>query len=376
MRLTIGRWVATILGCWTLVAVLLVPLPATPKTTWFGVYPPEMSSSVEALAAAAADLNDAVREYRVAQGVARWKAQGASDAVQIDRSVPASIAALMRTVAENEWHRAGDSASASSASVFIYFDTSAIAGASSPNNRRALEVRRPADVWYALPEITDGERCVVLVRVRTTTVADLTPLGERSLLGPCAFFAAFGKPGAAVRQWLDATRYRAAYFPDWDRPRVPSADPAAFYTLDPEASRCLTDRPGGCAAALGRNAPAGSPTRFVAGNSPGEGSRRSALRLGDGAPRFLADAVRELGHSRFAQFWTSAAPLDSAFASAAHGSLDEWAARWLERSYGKPQRLPAVRLQELLGVAVVMPVLMLVAAGRRERVLSERFRLV
>ena len=375
MRLTIGRWVAAILGCCAFVAVLLLPLPkkAAP-TTWFGQAPAGMSASVEALAAAAADRNDAIRDYRVAQGVARWKTQHAADIVQIDPATPARVAEFMRTVVQNEWHRVGSSASASHATVFVYYDTSTFAGIASPNNRRTAEVRRPADVWFALPQITDGERCVVLVRVRATTVAEVKHLSERSVLGPCAYFAAFGKPGTAVRRWLDATNYRAALLPDWDKPRAPVVDPSAIYTLDTEASRCLTGDRRGCADALGMNAlTAGSGT--VGGNSLGEGSRGRALVLGEAAPRLLADAAREYGLTRFARFWTSNAPLDSAFAGAAGVSLTEWTGQWLEGTYGKPQRSRSVQLHELFWLAVLIPVLLLIAAGRRERVLAERLEL-
>jgi hypothetical protein len=97
--------------------------------------------------------------------------------------------------------------------------------------------------------------------------------------------------------------------------------------------------------------------------------------LGDASSRFLADAVRELGSARFAQFWTSSAPLESAFAGAANVSLDEWTARWLEHSYGKRQRSPAIRMPEILWLVVLLPLLVVIAASKREWVLSERFRL-
>jgi hypothetical protein len=341
---------------------------------WFGQNPAEMSGSVDALLAAAAERNNAINDYRVAQAVARWKAHNTNEAVQIDASTPAPIADFMRTIGVNEWRRTGNRAPANHAAVFVYFDTSTIAGAGSPNNPRTAELRRPVDVWYALPEATDGERCVVLVRIRDSTVAQLTDLGERSLLGPCAYFAAFGKPGRAVHQWLEATNYRGIRVPDWDMARAPTIDEASLYTLTPEARWCLTGKPGGCARALNRHAVPGPATRVVDGNTSGEASRHRTLRLGDASPRFLADAVRELGAPRFAQFWTSSAPLDSAFAGAASMPLDDWTAHWLERSYGKPKRLAVVRDQDILWFAILIPVLMLVAAGRRERVLVDRFR--
>ena len=375
MRLTIGRWVVSILACCALVAAIALPLPKKATTTWFGQFPTSMSSSVEALTAAAADLNDAVRDYRVTQGLARWKAHKSSDAVQIDAATPAPVADFMRTVAEDAWRRAGTRASANHAAIFVYFDTSTITRVGSPNNRRTAEPRLFADVWYALPGITDGERCVVLVRVRVPAVEQLKQIRDQSLLGPCAYFAAFGKPGPAVHQWLEATNYRGVRFPDWDKARAPAIDESPLYTLNPEASHCLTGEASGCARALNRYAVAGPAVRVVDGNTSAERSRRRTLHLGEASPRFLADAVRELGPARFTQFWASSAPLDSAFASAANVSIDQWTAQWLERSYGKPQRLAAIRLRDVLWLAVLTPVLVLVAASRRERVLVERLRL-
>jgi hypothetical protein len=375
MRLTIGRWITVILACCAFVAALLLPLPRTATTNWFGQNPAVMSASVEALVAATSDRNDAIREYRVAQGIARWKANASTDAVQIDASTPGPVGDFMRTVAETEWRRAGSQASPRHAAVFVYFDTSAIAGNASPNGRRTAELQRPADVWFALPEVTDGERCVVLVRVRVPSVAQITHLRERSLLGPCAYFAAFGKPGPSVHRWLEATNYRAARYPDWDKPRAPAVDAAAVYSLGPKSSRCLTGKSGGCATALRTTGASGAPSRVIDGNSSGDGGRRRTVMLGDASPRFLADAVRELGSDRFAQFWTSSAAIESAFAGAANVSLDDWTARWLERSYGKQHGRPVIRLPDLLWLTVLLPLFVLISAGRRERVLTERLRL-
>lgn len=375
MRLTIGRWLTVILACCAFVTALLLPLPRKATKNWFGQNPAMMAASVEALVAATSERNDAIRDYRVAQGIARWKANGSADAVQIDASTPAPIGDFMRAVAQAEWRRAGSQASPRHAAVFVYFDTSTIAGGATPNGHRTAELRRPADVWFALPEVTDGERCVVLVRVRVPSVAQITHLGERSLLGPCAYFAAFGKPGPSVHRWLEATNYRAARYPDWDRPRAPSVDVAAVYSLGPEAIRCRTGKSGGCATALRTTGASGVPSRVIDGNSSGDGGRRRTVLLGDASPRFLADAVREFGSDRFAQFWTSSAPIESAFAGAANVSLDEWTARWLERSYGKQQGPPAIRLPDLLWLAVLLPLFVLISAGKRERVLTERLRL-
>jgi hypothetical protein len=178
-----------------------------------------------------------------------------------------------------------------------------------------------------------------------------------------------------VTSWLAATRYRAARLPDWDKPHAPAVDPAAIYTLSSDAGRCLTRASASCLTALGADKPQPAATSVIDGNSLAENPRTRTVTVGDAAPRFLADAVRELGRARFTQFWTSSAPLESAFASASGVPLDRWTNRWLQRSYGTVRQLPTVHLSDLLWLALTLPVLILVAASKRERVLTERFRL-
>jgi hypothetical protein len=280
----------------------------------------------------------------------------------------------MRSTVQEQWQRAGNLASSTHAGVFVYFDTSAIPMPPARESR-SVDVRRTADVWYALPQITDGERCVVLVRVRSAAIAQLTPLRERSLLGPCAYYAAFGQPGPNVRRWLEATDYRGARQPDWDRPRAPAVDASAIYALGSEAGRCLTGSRAHCRKAIGGVPGDTTRIRVVDGNSSGEARGGRTIALGEASTRFLADAVRELGPSRFASFWSSNMSTDSAFLAASGVSLDQWTAQWLERSYGAPRSMRVVRARDLLWLAVALPLLVLIATGRRERVLTERFRL-
>ena len=199
--------------------------------------------------------------------------------------------------------------------------------------------------------------------------------GERSLLGPCAFYAAFGKPGAAVQRWLAATGFRPARLPDWDKPHAPAVDPAAIYALSNDAGRCLTGPVASCLSALGVNAQPDDATYLIDGNSLGDNARTRPIALGSTEPRFLADAVRELGPRRFKQFWTSSAALEAAFASASGSSLDRWTARWLQASYGTRRQPPMVGRRDLLWLAIALPLLIVIAASKRERVLTERFRL-
>ncbi|HEY6853922.1 MAG TPA: hypothetical protein VI139_06725, partial [Gemmatimonadales bacterium] len=53
---------------------------------------------------------------------------------------------------------------------------------------------------------------------------------------------------------------------------------------------------------------------------------------------YLADLVRAMGRERFARFWRSPLPRDSAFAAAFGVPMDEWTHRWLV------ERRPGVRV--------------------------------
>lgn len=395
MDMTVSRWWAGVGAACALTALVLIPFAAKSRLPWVTEPPQELRLEMQGLTRVAGELTDAVRAYRLTQALAIWRsAMNAREArdttgVRLDASVPASIGDAVRAVARDQWARLGPGASSAHAELFVYFDSSDVpTPVGEPRGRRsgrALESRRAVDVWFALPEATDGSRCVALVRLRTLDPTQVERLRTRSLLGPCGFYAAFGAPSVGVRAWLSATDFRAARYTDWDIARAPATDTRMIYWLGSEAARCLTTGGESCLSALrlDRGLPAGAshaappaPDRaLVIDDAPGPRPESQRLSLGDGESHLLADMVRDLGRDRFALFWSAPSPTPvTAFAIASDVGIDTWTRHWLARTYGPPPARPGLRAGELAWLAVALPCLVAAAGRRRDRVLVERLR--
>jgi len=242
---------------------------------------------------------------------------------------------------------------------------------------------------HLLPDSTDRTTCVALIpawywhwtaTLRTSSVPGRNQQVEdwlREGLGPCAFIAAWGVPGPAVRRWLARRNYDLAAFPSWDRewsmpsqwvsvrfPRVENATPTwwwpAVYGHPIAAIGCLAGRATSCrTAVLSDSAP-----RLLTGD-PGWWVRNERLVLGS---RYLGDVAREVGHERFRRFWNSPEPVDTALAAALRMPIGAWTERWERRfaprlPLGAAAPLGASVLGILLGAAAVV----LVARGAARR---------
>jgi len=248
--------------------------------------------------------------------------------------------------------------------------------------RRVLEPRRFLDVAFALPQATDGERCVALVRLRGVSPAHIAALRQQSLIGVCGFFAAFGLPGEGIRPWLTATGYRFARHSDWAVARAPAIDASSLYGLGDAGGLCLTGSTSGCLDALGVKRVGTGDERpgtdrvawvmdaatstFATSPLP-----RPTTALGAAEDGLLADAVRSIGPDRFAEFWASGATPDAAFLASTGSSLELWTQQWLTRTYGSIGERPSVRVRDVVWLAIAAPLLLVVAARPRERVLAE-----
>jgi len=319
------------------------------------------------------------------QGLERWRAasaRGDTTLVRLDASVPAALQSTVRMAAEDQWATLAPRASAAAAEVFIYIDSSTIPRATVVDTeRRALEPRRFVDVSFAMPAVGRA-RCVTLVRLRGTSAAHVAALRNQSLLGPCRFYASFGLPGNGVRVWLGSTRYRFVRRSEWAVPRAPAIDPSALYTLGKQGTRCLTGTPSACTTSLGLGSPSSvaepDATNPLAGDF--DAARTSSMTatapdtrsLGEDEGALLADAVRDIGSERFAEFWRSDLEPDVAFAAATGETLGNWTQRWLGRSYGPVPDSPAPRASSVVWLAVISAIGLFVAARPRQAVLSER----
>ena len=63
---------------------------------------------------------------------------------------------------------------------------------------------------------------------------------------------------------------------------------------------------------------------------------------------YFADLVRDRGHERFARFWRSPLPRDSAFAQAYGLSIEDWTQHWLAGRHPDVRVGPAIRLSSVL----------------------------
>ena len=384
MGLTLWRWVAGVtVGCGALAAALL-PFPESVAERWTAAAPEPLAGEVRRFTADVGRTQAALRAYRAATGLALWRsAVEHSDtmSVRIDQSVPRAIADGVRDVAAEQWRALGP-ASAANAQIFVYVDSTTVPRATTTaTSRRPLEPRRFVDVSFVLPQATDGSRCVALVRLGGATPAHVDALRRQSLVGVCGFFAAFGLPGAGVRQWLEATDYRSARRSDWHVALAPAIDASAVYGIGAAGGRCLTGEPGACLDVLGAGQPdtygrgvtSASPTFVLDGLAtvnPGDRAR-SRSELGNVEVELLMSAVREFGAERFGRFWRSETVPDAAFGSAHGVTLDTWTRQWLTRTFGALPSRPTVRLSYVVWVALAAPLLLVVAARPRERVLCE-----
>lgn len=247
--------------------------------------------------------------------------------------------------------------------------------------------------WYVMPGATNGRVCLVLptqdylrrsVFFLFEPVASI-PQDEGSALlralGPCAFYTAFGTPGAGIERWLRAQDYATANRADWEHPparllrlsaaelseliggghmweflRAASSGAFELGQLNLQSRACAHGRLDQCrGVALAPFADLRSPLgrQYAV-------ARQWSFYREDLGGAFLSDLVRLKGREQFAQFWHSDLPVDSAFTQAFGVTMEEWTHRWLLGNIEHPRFGPVVRFASvvfglgLVGVAVVV----------------------
>jgi hypothetical protein len=247
---------------------------------------------------------------------------------------------------------------------------------------RVLAGDAPPDATlYLLPEATGGGGCVVVVELGRWRRTAHLPRILRRALGPCAYYHAFGSPGPHLRAWLGRSAFHPAQETDWEgtpreseswrRPdplvsegrdleRVIEAVWQGPYLETPAQTACAAGRLASCARVL--DAPEGPYYRQR--RWPDLEARGGFVRQGPlaywWAPEpgyFFADLVRTQGRERFARFWQSSLPVDSAFAATFGVPLDRYVSEWLRGDrtirLGSSIRTSSVLLS-LLFVALVV----------------------
>jgi hypothetical protein len=294
--------------------------------------------------------------------------------VFISDSYDADLRSVMEKVTRDA--RSGRSGNAGRVDVFVINDTSR-------SVRGVSRMLSTTEVRYEMPTVP-GTRCHVYVRtgtnrafIRRVLMYEIT---SQQLLGPCAYFAAFGEPGPLVRQWMDSVGWLYSLEGSWTVAPViadrrddddgifkgPSPAIGALNVLA-GGSQCIKGDLDVCERAIGMTTPFTSRARMrLAGGTYSQalGYRRfSNAGLGMLAGEFLADATRELGRDRFKAFWTSPDSVNVAFQKVTGQRWGAFVRQWMISRYGAIDAGP--RLSGFaIGVSTLLVIVALVATMR------------
>jgi hypothetical protein len=279
--------------------------------------------------------------------------------VRRDAAMPAALMARLDRLADRAIRLAPDSNGTGTDIVFLYDTLSTMRGAS---------VRRGGtSTDYVLPRAA-GERCTVLVHVeqegdtpRNRAGTFATESAARQLLGPCAYYRAFGIPGARVEAWLRERGWMFVGDGSWHEATPPyqfantgywgptfgfggaslgATSVPVLLEMNMDGARCAWGQAAACDRVLltrQRRLPAVIDGNVLFYSYPflNRGDEWYGSRpFGRRERHLLADMVRTLGRERFARFWSSSEPVPAAFAQVAGEPLDAWATRWTSEQYG------------------------------------------
>ena len=277
-----------------------------------------------------------------------------------DSGIPAEARVPLDSLASRAVRAVRDSGRMGIDIVFLYDTVTTV---------RGVAVRRFGPYTdYVLPSRAD-DRCTVLVhvgndptiRVQLARIIRSEEAAEQ-LLGPCAYYRAFGMPGRLVDVWLRDRGWAFAHDGSWLRPAptidlTPNRGPgfgtgqgvSFLWEMRIDGARCGLGETDSCTRALIDRPPSEGSTWY--GYTPptfwnynvlyqsysalGRGRDAYYRRvLGRREPFLLADMVRILGRERFARFWTSNESVPAAFERAAGEPIGRWTSRWVVDQYG------------------------------------------
>ena len=290
--------------------------------------------------------------------------------VFISDSYDADLRSVLEKVTRDARNSHSGSGSGGGVDVFVINDVS-------QSVRGVSRTMSYTDVRYEMPS-TPGVRCRVYVRtgtnrayIRRVLMYENTP---QQLLGPCAYFAAFGEPGPLVRQWMLSLGWLYALEGSWtvapvavserDESDVFFKGPSpALGVLNVEAGgpECIKGDIAVCENAIGMTPRIASRARARLAGATYSQSLGYRARLGSGIGQlsgdFLADATREIGRDRFKAFWTSPDSVPVAFQKASGQRWGEFIREWMASRYGSIEAGPRIS-----GFAAVVSVFLVIAA--------------
>jgi hypothetical protein len=328
-----GRWAAiAVLACLALAAAYLPPQPELHP-----YQPPEVTgidARLNLINRAYSRAQELTTDLRLRDSVARLiRAGGAQrpalDVVTLGLKTD-EVRRGFRDAVALVWQQAGP---APGARLIVLLD---------------VRERRAESAKYVLPAALDGRTCAVSLtrewEVAWLRVARSLPTRETNLLpwlrgalGPCLYFSAFGEPGPYIQTWLEQRGYRVANTAEWDvsppsirlRDERVSARELIGGELSFDALSCTDGNVGRCRTAVLSASNDGVFRRHERDPRTTGVFRRAywprSFAIDD---RYLASLVHDMGRDRFARFWRSTQPVDSAFQSAFGQPLGEWTARW------------------------------------------------
>jgi hypothetical protein len=377
---------------------------------------PPPRNPVAIAAAALGRANDRWRLLELRDSIVALapKAADGVPTIIIDPSLPADVRQRLDKAVSSQW-KALVPQTALSVTLAIVVDT-----AQSPHGHiRPFHFAGSIPIDVFLPTTATHGACVSLAhlaggfknvtqlagdarsaRMQNILMQDLlTSETISSLLDPCALIAAFGNPGPHVAEWLRGGGWGEARFANWDAPASPwkaviSPDAGPTKPLGwlnglgdatwhirgyvaPPGIACLAGESGSCANILldYRRSTLDSVWRSSVVSSAGTNAMSfflpsAAAPLGPAAGSLVSEMVRTLGRERFARFWHSSLPIDSAFYDASGRSLDNWVRDWGVYMYGRAAVGPTVSGVGLATGAIILVLALAAAIGveRRRRV--------
>jgi hypothetical protein len=398
MALTLIRWLAAVVVSCALVAVGILHGPVERRRA--PLIPLTPGRAFELAQRDLARTNDHLRALEIRDSLiasaAGTQAREAGFSMSIDPALDDSTRHLVETAIQNQL--VGDGARPRvPVIVAVVLDTARTVHGLP---RRAPDGLLPIETFLPTP---NQRECVVLGRMTVAARAasrywrrllqQAARAGEvgGALVGPCAFYAAFGLPGPAIARWLGDAGWRLARFADWRRPPAPWADPfgaqhatglARFLDMEqlrmrgvlaPEGLACGAGRAPECGRALATKPVSADDTtwqRHVVTTRilPWWTARRDEP-LGPSEGWLLSDMAHSLGRDRFARFWQSGLEPDTAFRAAAGHEMAQWVGEWVHIVYGRVTVGPAApahaAVNAFLLIAMACGVAVTLATRRR-----------
>jgi hypothetical protein len=307
--------------------------------------------------------------------------------VLISEAYDAPIARQLDSLIRKRWSTAG-AGQGTRTIIAAVIDTSTVV---SRGMRPRLSIA--TSIAAFLPDSSDKRPCISILRVPVSIDARtsvnlrrdlLAPETIGAMIGPCLYYAVFGKPGAPVADWLSNGGWRLSHVTDWQAP-PPALSPPSWLTRRGIDSResfiyqprlwtttdglaCLAGEAGRCTAALTSSRRGNADTTWQRKVVTAMGANENVFRiprgrsvLGPSEGWLLSEMVRTLGKERFAAFWQSGQPVPDAFHAATNEGLDAWVHDWVVRMYGPLPIGPGVTVPGAVGGLVLLVIAAVVA---------------